>query len=69
MINLFPEVPLGMALYKLERYQEALAAYEQATAMNPSFAAAWHNKGLLLRALGRNAEAEAAERQFSELGG
>ena len=59
----------GNALYGLKRYDEALAAYERATALDSTFALAWWNKGYPLRALGREAEAQEAERRAQELGG
>ena len=32
----------------LQRYPEALAAYEQALALDPKYVLAWHNKGTSL---------------------
>ena len=46
----------------LKRYDEALAAYDRALALDPKYAFAWNNKGIALRALGREAEAQEAER-------
>src|SRR5438270_13615849 len=39
----------GIALYNLKRYQEALAAYEQAIRLDPNYALAYNNKGEVLR--------------------
>lgn len=58
----------GTALHALKRYDEALAAYDRALALNSKHANAWRNKALSLRALGRTAEAEAAEKRAKELG-
>ena len=58
----------GDALTGLKRYAEALAAWDGALALSPTFVAAWINKGAILRALGRVAEAEVAEQQARELG-
>src|SRR5260370_35685856 len=44
-------------LSKLERYQEALAAYEQVIALDPTFAGAYEDKGDSLLKLGRYEEA------------
>ena len=51
-----------------KRYKEALAAYDRALALDPNDADAWNNKGIVLRALGRTAEAEAAAKRAKELG-
>jgi Flp pilus assembly protein TadD len=53
----------------LERSEEALAAFDCALALDPTNALAWSNKAITLRRIGRNAEAEAAERRAKELGG
>ncbi|MGB8601656.1 MAG: tetratricopeptide repeat-containing glycosyltransferase family protein [Rhizomicrobium sp.] len=44
-------------LSRLERFDEALAAYGQALALSPGYAEAFNNRGALLRELGRPAEA------------
>jgi tetratricopeptide (TPR) repeat protein len=58
----------GSALNNLKRYEEALAAYERALTLGET-ALRWNNKAYPLRALGRIAGAEAAERRAKELGG
>jgi tetratricopeptide (TPR) repeat protein len=47
----------GTALQKLERYDEAIAAYEKAIALKPDYANAHFNRGFLLKKLQRNDEA------------
>ena len=59
----------GNALNALQRNEEALVAYDHALALDPTLAAAWYGKAIALRALGRVAEAEAAERRARELSG
>ena len=59
---------MGNVLHELQRYAEALAAYDRATSLDPTYATAWRNKGYPLRALGRVAEAEAAEQRANVLG-
>jgi len=48
----------GLQLQK--RYQEALAAYDQALSFKPDFAAAWNNRGIALHELERYREALAS---------
>jgi tetratricopeptide (TPR) repeat protein len=50
----------GVALYYLKRYDEALAAFDQAAAIDPDFAGTWTYRGTTLSALGRYPEALAA---------
>lgn len=50
----------GFTLGKLDRYEEAIAAYEAAIAINPDKHEAFYNKGVALSALGRKEEAIAA---------
>jgi tetratricopeptide (TPR) repeat protein len=70
----------GEALNALGRYDEALEAFEEAlsppmlalllgTEHNWIRANAWTGKAVALRALGREAEAQAADRHVKELGG
>lgn len=40
------------------RYEEAIAAYDNAIAVNPHYAMAWNNKGIALGRLGRHEEAK-----------
>jgi len=57
-----------VALGNLGRYEEALEYCSKALEIDPSFGAAWYNKGVALEALRRNAEAEFAFARASELG-
>jgi tetratricopeptide (TPR) repeat protein len=57
----------GEKLYSLSRYEEALAAFEQAIQLDPTFAAAYNNKGNLLYSLSRYEEALAAFEQAIQL--
>lgn len=47
----------GLSLYKLERYDEALACFDDTLAINPQAYETWSNKGSVLYALKRPAEA------------
>ncbi len=42
----------GNALSQVQRYAEALAAYDRATALNPSYHQSWFNRGQLLTEMG-----------------
>jgi tetratricopeptide (TPR) repeat protein len=44
-------------LFKLKRYEEALASYDRALAIRPYFAEAHHGRGTVLRTFGRIEEA------------
>lgn len=57
----------GNILYKQRRYEEALAAYEQVTQLDPYYADAFCNKGHVLRVLAQNEEALAAYEQTIRL--
>jgi tetratricopeptide (TPR) repeat protein len=57
----------GNALRDLKRYEEALAAYEQAIRLDPNYAVAYGNKGNALRSLKRYEEAVAACEQAIRL--
>lgn len=59
---------LGNALLGLNRYEEALKAYDNATSLNPNYAEAWFDKGLVLKALNRDAEAGAAFARARKMG-
>ncbi len=59
---------LGLYYSKLERYPEAEQAYRVAIRLNPNYAIAYNNLGLLLdEKLGRFADAEAAYRMAIQL--
>ena len=47
----------GFALNELRKYEEAFAAYEQASKLNPCFAVAYAGKGFMLNKLQRHEEA------------
>lgn len=47
----------GMALFKLERYEEALEIVDAALGLKPENPTEWSNRGFVLSALGRNEEA------------
>jgi tetratricopeptide (TPR) repeat protein len=54
-------------MYELQRYAEALTAFDRSLSLNPRDADVWHNKALALRALGRAAEALEAEQHAQTL--
>ena len=56
------------ALDGLKRYQEALAAYEQAIHLDPNYAYAYNGKGLALEALGKIQQAQQAYPRARHLG-
>jgi tetratricopeptide (TPR) repeat protein len=56
----------GMALFKLERYEEALEIVDAALELKPESPTEWSNRGFVLSALGRNEEAlESFEKALS----
>ncbi|MFL5588082.1 MAG: tetratricopeptide repeat protein [Ktedonobacteraceae bacterium] len=57
----------GYALWNLKRYEEALAAFEQALRLDPNLASAYYNKGKALLDLNRPEEALAAFEQALRL--
>jgi tetratricopeptide (TPR) repeat protein len=57
----------GTILLKNERWEDALARFDRAVALEPWFPDAHHNRGIALDRLGRHAEAVAAYRQFVSL--
>jgi len=50
----------GKAIFCVTRtkYDEALVAYETSIQLDPKFASPWYSKGLALRSLNRDLEAE-----------
>ena len=58
----------GNALQNLKRYEEALAAFEQATRLDPNDAYAYNGKGVTLRVLKRDQEAEQVFEKARQLG-
>ena len=48
---------LGMALFEVKRFTEALASYDRAIALKPDYAECFNSRGLALRELKRSAEA------------
>lgn len=56
----------GESYHELGRYEEAVAAFDHATALDPENGEAWRNRGLSLSQLNRSAEAEESySRAFS----
>jgi tetratricopeptide (TPR) repeat protein len=51
---------LGMALFELKRFREALASYDRAIALKPDYAECYNSRGLALQELKRPAEALAS---------
>jgi len=50
----------GLRLYDLNRHEEALASYDMAIKHNPTYSAAYNNRGACLEKLNRLDEALAA---------
>jgi Flp pilus assembly protein TadD len=50
----------GAVLVEQGKYNEALPALDKAIQLNPNYIDAWHNKGVALKLLGRDAEARFA---------
>jgi tetratricopeptide (TPR) repeat protein len=48
----------GETDHVMGRYEEAVAAYDKAVSLDPSFGKAWRNRGLSLSLLNRTTEAE-----------
>ena len=44
---------LGIGFHKHKQFESAVAAYDKAVALNPSYVDAWSNRGAALRALGQ----------------
>ncbi|CAB3675708.1 hypothetical protein LMG24076_02156 [Trinickia soli] len=51
---------IGVALRELGRFDEEIAAYDDALAVHPRFFEAWFNRGTVLRATGRHRDALAS---------
>ena len=60
---------LGLGLFRLQRFAEALPHFDAMTAAQPGFAQAHAARGAVLEQLGRDADAEAAFRRALELQG
>jgi tetratricopeptide (TPR) repeat protein len=58
---------MGNSLYFLSRYQESLAAYDNAVKLDPNNASAWQGKGQALLAQNRVDEANEALRRAKAL--
>lgn len=58
----------GNALFDLKRYEEALAAHEQAIRLDPNYALAYYGKGVALESLGKKTEAQQAYARARQLG-
>lgn len=61
--NANAHVYLGIALFDLKRFDEAVASYKQALHLRPFFPIAWNNLGNALRMLGQT---EAADQAFQK---
>ena len=48
----------GNALQGLDKYNEAMQAYDKAIEIDPNYVDAWFNKGTLLGKLGKNEDAK-----------
>jgi tetratricopeptide (TPR) repeat protein len=57
----------GLALARMDRFDEALACYDQALALNPDFGPAWYNRAWVLEQLGELAKAIAGLERAVEL--
>ncbi len=58
----------GNALHNLKRYEESIAAYEQAIRLDPNYALAYYNKGYVLDKLTRSKEAQQCYEKARQLG-
>jgi len=59
---------IGDNFFDLEKYDNALEAYERAIQLTPDRGLYWSDKGNALKALGRTTEADAAYARADELG-
>lgn len=67
--NLFAYTNKALALIELKGYAEALTVADQAIRVNGQHPRGWQRRAAALRGLGREAEAQEAERRAKELGG
>ncbi|HEY6284533.1 MAG TPA: protein kinase [Ktedonobacteraceae bacterium] len=58
----------GSTFSRLQKYEEALVAFEQAIRLDPNYANAYHDKGVVLDHLGKRREAKQAYEKASQLG-
>lgn len=58
----------GIALYRLEKYEDALRCFNEVIEHDPEDAFIWYRKYLALKAIGHNNEAEVALAKAGELG-
>jgi tetratricopeptide (TPR) repeat protein len=58
---------LGAYYFGRQEYEEAIAAYEKAIAINPSFSQPYNQMGYAYRFIGRNDDAERAFKKYIEL--
>ena len=47
----------GIYFYNISQYENAIASYDRAIAINPDYPEAWYNRGISLNKLGRYSEA------------
>ena len=47
----------GLALYRLDKKEEAIVAFDKAININPELSEAWYNKGIVLNDFGKEKEA------------
>ena len=57
----------GNSLYALEKYEEAITCHDETIRLNPEDPTAWYNKGIALKKLGRDEEAEQCFAKAREL--
>jgi tetratricopeptide (TPR) repeat protein len=57
----------GVTLAGVERFDEALEAYDQALEIDPDYAEAWFDKGVALDGLGQHDEAKRAHQHFQQI--
>jgi len=58
----------GVTFVMQGNYAEAVQAFDEAIRLDPEHAAAWNNKGLALKLLGRTTEANEAYAKAEKLG-